>query len=365
MLKSINHGKCGSDVSKRKALKGFHIPKLKISDSKKTEELDIKPNSTFNSISEKNNSKRDSDVLLSNERNTCVSKIKCSKSKKSVQTSRSKTITNVKKDIQSDTEKDILKDIDVKSGHKEEKEDIFYEDYKRKKPLCRIYSPTTIRKQKDPPCRSGNIIYDERPDISSDENAEEELRDLLEQQLQQSMPSVYSKHEKLREAKEKNKCDKTSKVKVASPKNIVYYTRSSRNGGGAYRIGASFKTCNEGKNHTLHTQIGPRNDAAPKRVQSILDTTPIVPETPTYSDTDDSCQNIFEDIDGNVEFSPNSTLSGLQSLNYSLVASSNEDDTKSSSPKKVNVDESDDDKYCDKTTQDLNASCELIAIFFL
>ena len=311
--------------------------------------------------------KRDSGIPLSNQSYLNISNIKGAKSETSLQALRSETATNTKKDIQREIEKEILKDIDVESERGGEREDIFYEDHKRKKPLCRTYSRTTIRTQKDdPPPRSGNIIYDEPPDISSDEDAEEELRDLLEQQFKQSMPPLTRKHKALPEIKEKSKDNKTSNCKVASPKkrNLVYYTRSSRNAGRAYRTGEFPKNCNEIRKNTSQIQIGIRNEAAPKRLQSVLDTTPIAPETPPmpYSDNDDSYANILKDIDGNVEFSPNTTLSGFQSLNYSLVGSSNEDDGKSSSSKKVNTDDSEDDKYYDRPSQDLNASCELMSI---
>ena len=99
-----------------------------------------------------------------------------------------------------------------------------------------------------------------------------------------------------------------------------------------------------------------------KRALSSLNSTPNVSETPPihFSDHDDSYQNDFEDIDGNVKFSPDTTLSGYQSLNYSLVGSSNDDDVKSSSSKKFDTDGCEDDKYYCKISQELNASCEYI-----
>ena len=306
--------------------------------------------------------------------------------------------------IKDKREEDILKDIEC-----EDKEDPFYIDHKRKKkPMCRVIklknekvnclessslnedkhlnenqttshrkswprrpdTESVSAKKEDPPLRLGNIILKEPPDVSSDEDVEQELRDLLEQQLKQSMPQSYKKqrtpfpihHEgdfiKVKEIEKKAEANKP--LAQSNRKPIVRYTRSSSRPGVLSTNDYLYSSVEHRlKNLSKSKQDLTRFEAT--KTESVLDTTPINPSTPPllYSEPEDDYPKLLRPTDGDIDFSPNTTLSGFQSLNYSLVGSSNDDESKSSSSRRRDSGASEDEKRSSKkTSQELNTTCK-------
>ena len=325
----LNNLKGGTDNSKRKALKGFHIPKRR-----KTS----------------NNSIITPEIKLAEDK--------------------------------SNTEILIEPHADVPSKHRVEDDDEpFYEDFKRKRPARRVnespgkeyltvfppknnikdlknehetYNTPIVKdicsnirvKKKDPPLRKSHIISAQPPEISSEEDIEEELRNILVQKL---------KHKKsMHESREKHMKITNIDISSNSKRKVVRYTRSS------YAKNDSVLDAKRLPN------VNPQNDSKyqkwnKKRFRNnenlVLNTTPDNPPTPPLIHNEDDEKYERQYIEENVDFSPNTSLSGFDPLNNSVGGSASERNT-SSSIKADAVDR--EDKNSKKPSQELNSSCKCI-----
>ena len=105
----------------------------------------INSNFVLNTTNEiKRNDIKSNDVQTSKSNSDQVlSKSKTKKKSSSLLLSETNFVPEIEKNLKEPLVEDILSDIDELDNEKgDEKDDTFYEDYKRKKPLCRIYDST-------------------------------------------------------------------------------------------------------------------------------------------------------------------------------------------------------------------------------
>ena len=213
-------------------MKGFHIPKVKKGEAinsnfvlNTTNEIKINHIKSTNVETSKSNSDQ---VLL---------KDKTPKKSPSLLLLETNSVPEIEKSLKEPLVEEILSDIDELDYEKgDEKDDTFYEDFKRKKPLCRIYDstkkkseisknlsrkkckpdvsnhskpkcqngeikqsvPSSYTKKKDRPLRKVTIIRRELSDLSSDGDIENELDERLKNHLSKNSVNQTKK----------DKCDK-------------------------------------------------------------------------------------------------------------------------------------------------------------
>ena len=396
-MKIINSAQGGSNVYKRRAFIGYQIPKLLKSNALDVQSKEQPGNQTksLNSKTKKLNPSLNKDV------ETTITN--AAKNSKDTLVSTPKFVGSSKINVQHEVEAEILKSIVENEGEPLEEKDIFYIDHKRN-PLCRIIGQKIekkaivkdtllnqdrngcqkalddkhfaerskgrvmgVRKKKDPPLRITNTISREPPDVSSDEDVEEELRSLLEEQLRKNIPLSSNRPKNSLKHSELNARANKILHGVKNPntpikkRNIVRYAQRSRGSNTACIAKEYIDMCGTVRGgSTLSPKIYRTRSESKK--ESVLNITPDVPGTPILINNEHNESYSKSDKEENVEFSPNTTLSGFQSLNYSLVGSSNEDDAKSSCLKKAVWEDSDDADSPNKTLQELNASCKFTAL---
>ena len=271
-----------------------------------------------------------------------LSKSKPHKKSSSLLLSETNFVPEIEKNLKEPLVEDILSDIDELDNEKgDEKDDTFYEDYKRKKPLCRIYDSTkkkseidknlsrkkckpdvsthskskfqngdvkrivanSYTKKKDRPLRKVTIIRRELSDLSSDEHIENELEERLKNHLAKNSVNQTKK----------DKCDKV----IRTP---IYYIKGDYNDKKNLFNGAphDLDEATQAKGAICKTADN-RSDA--KEEDSVLDTTPAAPPTPNLlsSDSENNISVGFEDNQSSISFSPNTTVSESQNLNHSTV----------------------------------------------
>ena len=318
-------------------MKGFHIPKVKKSDAinsnfvpNTTNEIKISHIKSNNLETSKSNSDQ---VLL---------KDKTPKKSPSLLLLETNSVPEIEKSLKEPLVEEILSDIDELDYEKgDEKDDTFYEDFKRKKPLCRIYDstkkkseisknlsrkkckpdvsnhskpklqngeikqsvPSSYTKKKDRPLRKVTIIRRELSDLSSDGDIENELDERLKNHLSKNSVNQTKK----------DKCDKV----ISTP---IYYIRGDYNDKKNLFNGAPFDPDEATQaNRASYKTDDNRSDA--KDEDSVLDTTPAAPPTPHLLSSDSENNNPvgFEDNELNLSFSPNTTVSEKENLNHSTV----------------------------------------------
>ena len=318
-------------------MKGFHIPKVKKGDA-------INSNIALNTTNEitTNHIKRNNVETSKSNSDQVLLKNKIQEKSSSLLLSETNSVPEIEKSLKEPLVQDILSDIDELDYEKgDEKDDTFYEDYKRKKPLCRIHDstkkkseidknvslkkckpdvsnhfkpkfqngeikqsvPSSYTKKKDRPLRKVTIIRRELSDLSSDEEIENELEERLKNHLSKNS---------VNQAK-KDKCDKV----IRTP---IYYIRGDYNDKKNLFNGAPFDPdeATQAKRASYKTD-GNRSDA--KDEDSVLDTTPAAPPTPHLlsSDSENNISVGFEDNELSIAFSPNTTVSEKENLNHSTV----------------------------------------------
>ena len=329
--------KGGSDASKKRALKGFHIPKVKKGDA-------ISSNFVLNTTNEikPNNIKSDNVETSKSNSDEVFLKNKTQKKSSSLLLSETNSVPEIENSLKEQLVEDILSDIDELDYEKgDEKDDTFYEDYKRKKPLCRIYDSTkkksdidknlsrkkckpdvlnhsktkfqngeikqsvqsSYTKKKDRPLRKVTIIRRELSDLSSDEDIENELDERLKNHLAKNSVNQIKK----------DKCDKV----IRTP---IYYIRGDYNDKKNLFNGAPFDP-DEATQAKRASDKTADNRLDGKDEDSVLDTTPAAPPTPHLlsSDSENNISAGLEDNQLGISFSPNTTVSEKENLNHSTV----------------------------------------------
>ena len=310
----------GSDLSKRNALKGFHIPR-----NKKT-------------------------------------------------ASPLKTVPVLKVKIKKE-ENEVFKDV-PNSHSVEVNDEPFYEDFKRKRRECRpkvrkeTEEPTAEssqihseryqkfqperktspdvqkisfeikKKKKDPPLRSSHTISANPPEISSEEDVEEELRALLKRKCREKANKSEIQTTNL---KAKNSETPNSKRVVA---------RYTRNSNWQEKVALSDPNLSGSKiKRTSYNQGTLLKDDNKLN----LNITPDNPPTPPLINDDiEDYSQYWSKSDENATFSPNTTVTESNLFNQSFGGSASEKiDTYTNNKDSV---QSEEDK--NKSSQELNSSCK-------
>ena len=200
------------------------------------------------------------------------------------------------------------------------------------------------KKKNDPPPRINDKIA-EKPKISSEDNIEEELRALLKQKLKnRKVPS---------KAQEKASSPKSETIPQTSRRIIASYTRKSRRKQDSLSLRNEIydqPTRNKSKK-PLYDDVTPSEHSN----QLILNITPDNPPTPPLINNDDNeySANYGLDLEESANFSPNTTLSGLNALNHSFGGSSSD---KANSTSKTGDTGECAEEYKIKSSQELNSS---------
>ena len=196
------------------------------------------------------------------------------------------------------------------------------------------------KKKKDPPLRTSHTISANPPEISSEEDAEEELRALLKRKCSEKARKNEIQTTNL---KAKNKEPPSSKRIVAR------YTRNSHRHG---KVALSDPNLSGSKNKRTSNDQGTLLQDDNKLNLNI---TPDNPPTPPLinNDNEDYSQH-WSKTDENATFSPNTTISESNLFNQSFGGSTSEKiDTNTNNKDSLQSEEDN-----NKSSQELNSSCK-------